>query len=231
MKLSKILIRNILLFFALIVFFIWGWFDHFSVLLPFDWSDPQNVVESIRESGAIGPFVIIASMALAIVFSPLPSAPIAMAAGATYGHFEGTLYIFMGSLIGSSFAFGISRIMRFETARVWLEQRFPKWELSDQRRLMWLVMVSRLMPFVSFDLMSYAAGVTVLSYWRFLLATAIGIAPASFLLAHFGDAAMEQSFTINVVLAVALTVIAGIWAFKSGKNKRSKFLHQEDPDK
>lgn len=35
------------------------------------------------------------------------------------------------------------------------------------------------MPFLSFDLVSYAAGLT-------LLATLAGIVPASFLLAHFG---------------------------------------------
>lgn len=47
-------------------------------------------------------------------------------------------------------------------------------------------MLSRLIPFVSFDIISYAAGLTVISYWRFALATFIGIIPSSFLLAHFG---------------------------------------------
>lgn len=145
-----------------------------------------------------------------------------MAAGATYGHFEGTLYIFIGSLTGASFAFGVSRVMGFEAARIWLEQRFPNWKLGDQKRLMWLIMLSRLMPFVSFDLMSYAAGVNALSYWRFLLATAIGILPASFLLAHFGDAATEQTLSVNAIIVVALIVMAGVWRLRSGSKERSR---------
>jgi len=48
------------------------------------------------------------------------------------------------------------------------------------------VLISRLLPFVSFDIISYAAGLTVLSFWRFAIATLAGVAPASFLLAHFG---------------------------------------------
>ncbi len=52
---------------------------------------------------------------------------------------------------------------------------------------MLLVFVSRLLPFVSFDIMSYAAALTALKPWRFVLATLACIIPASFLLAHFGS--------------------------------------------
>ena len=52
---------------------------------------------------------------------------------------------------------------------------------------MLIVFVSRALPFMSFDLVSYAAGLTVLSIWRFAIATIAGVAPISFLLAHFGS--------------------------------------------
>jgi uncharacterized membrane protein YdjX (TVP38/TMEM64 family) len=59
--------------------------------------------------------------------------------------------------------------------------------IGSQNALMGIVFVSRVLPFVSFDIVSYAAGLTVLSFWRFALATLAGIAPSSFVLAHFGD--------------------------------------------
>ncbi|WP_290702256.1 TVP38/TMEM64 family protein [Amphritea sp.] len=219
MKSGQAYVRYFLIIAAVITFIIWSWADHFSVQLQFDWSDVAGVVKFLRSNGVIGPLVIIFGMAVAIVFSPLPSAPIAMAAGATYGHFEGTLYIFIGSLFGASLAFGISRVMGFEAARIWVETRFPSWKLGDHQRLMWLIMLSRLMPFISFDLMSYAAGVTTLSYWRFLLATAIGILPASFLLAHFGEAFTEQTFTVNAIIVVLFIVMAGVWRLKTSTSK------------
>lgn len=75
---------------------------------------------------------------------------------------------------------------------------------------MGIVLVSRLIPFISFDLVSYAAGLTVLSFWRFATATAIGIGPASFLLAHFGDelATGEIEKIFYAVLALgAITLV------------------------
>ena len=58
--------------------------------------------------------------------------------------------------------------------------------IGSQNTLMGVVFVTRLLPFLSFDIVSYFAGLTVLSFWRFSLATLAGIAPSSFLLAHFG---------------------------------------------
>ena len=84
---------------------------------------------------------------------------------------------------------------------------------------MWMIMLSRLMPFISFDLISYAAGITALSYGRFLFATAIGILPASFLLAHFGAKSIEQSMTFNLVIVAALLIGTGIWQYMSVKKK------------
>jgi len=49
------------------------------------------------------------------------------------------------------------------------------------------VFASRLIPFISFDAVSYVAGLTPLSFWRFALATLLGVMPISFVLAFFGD--------------------------------------------
>ena len=67
--------------------------------------------------------------------------------------------------------------------------------------LMTIIFVSRLLPFISFDMISYAAGVTSLSFWRFALATIAGIIPASFLLAHFGsELGSSESHRIGLTL-------------------------------
>ncbi len=211
---ARTLLRYLVLSLVAASFMLWGWLDHFSLPVQWDWSDPAKFTELAQSSGPAGPLVIIAAMALAIVFSPLPSAPIAMAAGAIYGHWDGTLYVFIGALIGSSTAFGIARVLGYEAASVWLTERFPDWKLGNQNRLMGLVMLSRLLPFVSFDLVSYAAGITALHYGRFLLATAIGILPASFLLAHFGATAIDQSLQFNAVIVIGLLIAGLIWKYK-----------------
>ena len=54
-----------------------------------------------RGLGFYGPLLLIALMTLAVVFSPLPSAPVALAAGAVYGHTYGTIYIVIGAEVGA----------------------------------------------------------------------------------------------------------------------------------
>jgi uncharacterized membrane protein YdjX (TVP38/TMEM64 family) len=174
------------------------------------WFESIDLSENVRAMGAWGPMVVIALMSLAILVSPLPSAPIALAAGAAYGHTWGTLYVAIGSELGAIAAFMLARYLGREFVHRHFGARLSTGLAGSQRVLMTTVFVSRLLPFVSFDVVSYAAGLTVLSLPRFALATFAGILPASFLLAHFGstlstDTALSGWITVAVlgVLGVA----------------------------
>ena len=79
--------------------------------------------------------------------------------------------------------------------------------LSSQNTLTGIVFISRLLPFVSFDMVSYAAGVTPLRFWRFAVATLAGILPASFLLAHFGS---ELASGEGERIGLTLLLLAGV---------------------
>lgn len=142
--------------------------------------------DHIARLGAWGPLMVIGLMMLAILVSPIPSAPIAMAAGAAYGHVWGTLYVLLGAEIGALAAFGVARWLGGKTLQRWFGDRLSVGLLGSQNTLTGIVLVSRLLPFVSFDIVSYAAGLTTLSFWRFAIATLVGITPTSFLLTHFG---------------------------------------------
>ena len=94
--------------------------------------------------------------------------------------------------------------------RRWFGERLSVGLLGSQNALTGIVLVSRLLPFISFDIISYAAGLTVLSFWRFALATLFGIVPASFLLAHFGGEMItgeSDRIMISVLALGAITLI------------------------
>jgi uncharacterized membrane protein YdjX (TVP38/TMEM64 family) len=76
--------------------------------------------------------------------------------------------------------------------------------------LMAIVLASRLLPFISFDVVSYAAGLTALSPWRFAVATLAGILPASFLLAHFGGEMASGELDRILLAVLALGLLTGI---------------------
>jgi len=159
---------------------------------------------NIKALGSLGPVIIILSMTIAIVMSPLPSAPIALAAGALYGHTWGTLYVLIGSSLGAIIAFSIARLLGYDILQRWFGGKLAVNWVGSQNTLMGIVFFSRLLPFVSFDIVSYIAGLTALNFWRFAIATIGGIAPASFLLAHFGD---ELSSVDSQRIALAVLVL------------------------
>ena len=169
--------------------------------LPAFLREPEILRETLLSLGPWGPVIIVGLMTMAIVFSPLPSAPIALAAGALYGHTFGTFYVLIGAELGALIAFAIGRVAGREILKRWIDSaRFVKLE-GSQGTLMTIVFVTRLMPFISFDAVSYAAGLTPLSPWRFALATFVGILPASFLLGHFGSELMAADTQwINLIL-------------------------------
>jgi len=172
--------------------------------------DGEVLRAQIERLGAWGPLAIIVLMTLAILVSPIPSAPIAMAAGAAYGHGWGTLYVLAGAEAGALAAFGLARVLGRAALQRWLGERLSVGLAGSQATLMGIVFVSRLLPFISFDLISYAAGLTVLSLWRFALATLAGIVPASFVLAHLGFEMASGETDRFLYTALALGLITGI---------------------
>lgn len=161
----------------------------------------------IEGLGILGPLTIVALLATAIVLNPIPSAPIALAAGAAYGHVWGTVYVVVGAELGAVIAFTIARSVGQDVLTHWLGRRPSLGALTSQNALMAIVFASRLLPFVSFDLVSYAAGLTPLTAWRFAAATLTGIIPASFLLAHFGGEMASDNVRRAMVAVLALGVL------------------------
>lgn len=146
----------------------------------------ETVAVWVERAGPFGPLLVIGLMVAAVVASPVPSAPIAVAAGAAYGHILGTVLVALGAELGALLAFLIARKLGHDALRKRFGDRLDMGLLGSQNVLMLTVFASRLLPFVSFDMMSYAAGLTRLRLWRFALATFAGILPASFVLAHLG---------------------------------------------
>jgi uncharacterized membrane protein YdjX (TVP38/TMEM64 family) len=188
-----------------------------TLLMPDDgtlFSEPwiRDVVGSV---GMVGPIVLIVIMALAIVVSPIPSGPIAIAAGAVYGTLWGGVFTIAGALLGSCIAFGAARYLGLDAIRASQNPVFKAIAAPrSQWSLMAIVFASRLMPFISFDAVSYAAGVTVLTFGRFVAATLLGIIPVCFILSAVGagmkDAEMSWPF-LAIVGGITLVPVIGKW--------------------
>lgn len=180
----------------------------------------------VKNLGLIGPVVIIGLIAIAVIITPIPSAPIALVSGALYGHTFGTVYVVLGALSGALIAFMISRKLGYDYVNKKLHHKMPQKIVGSQNALMMIVFVTRLAPFISFDVISYAAGLTKLTFSRFFIATLMGIIPISFILAHLGseveNGEMESIATALILLGFFTLVPLIIKKLTKDSDKGSK---------
>ncbi|WP_084608016.1 MULTISPECIES: TVP38/TMEM64 family protein [Nisaea] len=188
------------------------------------WWSADQIVVKIADTGQWGPVILMLIMAAAVVFSPIPSAPITLAAGAVYGHLWGTIYALAGAEIGALIAFELARRFGRERIGRWIGTISLPRTVNSQVGLTTVVFIARLLPAVSFDVISYAAGLTRLDRSWFALATAAGMIPATFLLSHTGaglraieDDGMDILFSLTGLgLLSGIGIIFGLWRTRAG---------------
>ncbi|WP_116600178.1 VTT domain-containing protein [Primorskyibacter marinus] len=122
--------------------------------------DGERLELLVARAGLWGPVRIITLMTVAVLASPIPSAPIALAAGAAYGHLWGTVQVVIGAELGALIAFDLARVLGHDVLRRVAGAQVDAGLLGSQTALTATVFASRLMPFVSFDMISYAAGLS-----------------------------------------------------------------------
>ena len=190
-----------------------GLFDNVATALQ-----PENLTAHFER---VGPFAVILLLALAVVISPIPSGPIAMAAGAFYGTVEGGALTAIGAILGATIAFSLSRWLGYHPLSA-SHHPFANWitRPRTQFKLALAVLVSRLIPFISFDAVSYVAGLTSLKLGNFAIATTLGVLPASFAFAALGAGMTTLDNAMLMVVACGITVIlpAGWFLVRKARN-------------
>lgn len=160
---------------------------------------PDRLVEFFQRFGLLAPMVFIGMMALAVVVSPIPSLPLDLAAGAVFGPFMGTVYAVIGAEIGAIISFLIGRMLGREVVTRLLRTDVVFCEKCSDHHLIGFVVVARLLPLFSFDLVSYGAGLTTMSLKAFALATFVGMIPPTFALVYFGSSTVAADWMVFVL--------------------------------
>ncbi len=84
--------------------------------------DRETLEALVARAGLWEPVLIIGLMIIAAVASPVPSAPIALAADAAYGHIWVTVQVAIGAEVGALIAFGFVGHLGRDALRRWSER-------------------------------------------------------------------------------------------------------------
>ena len=173
---------------------------------PMETLRPEALKARLDSAGALAPILYMLVMAAAIVVSPIPSLPLDIMAGAYFGPWLATLYTSIGALIGANISFLIARFLGRALVERFIKFDKSFWEACSESILVKIVFVSRLIPFISFDVISYGAGLTRMSLWKFSVATFFGMLPMTFLFAYYGSIFKINS-TLTYVLGIVMVAV------------------------
>ena len=173
--------------------------------------DVAAVRDYLLAFGPWGPVISTALMVLTALIPPLPAFLIAFANGLAYGTLWGGVLSVAAMTLQTSLAFGLARALGRGPMEALLGQ--AQVATADRWFARWgalAVLLARLIPFVSLDLVSYGSGLTRVRFWQYLLATLVGIIPSTVLYAYLGERAARYAV---VLLALnALVLLGGIVA-------------------
>ncbi len=183
--------------------------------------DIGGVRDFILSFGAWAPIVSPLLMILQALAAPLPAFVIGFANGLAFGAFWGGMLSLVSATAAAALSFGLARAL----GRTAVQGLVGKAGLESADRWfarhgVYAVLVARLVPLVSFDVISYAAGLTKMGFWGFLGATVLGMAPATFLYSYLGEQAPQYVWVLLVAFGVVI-VAAGLVALVRRQRKRT----------
>ncbi|MBB3188960.1 TVP38/TMEM64 family protein [Halomonas cerina] len=171
--------------------------------------DPQRLERLSLRLGPWGPPMLAGVMALTVVVGPIPTMVVSVAAGMLYHPWVAFLLSMTGALVGAWVSFWIARLVGRPVIERFFHGHVALFPHCPQNILFGMVLVARLIPVVSFALVSYAAGLTALSTGRFLLASALGMAPMTLLYVLAGKGmAIDSGWAMGVGLVVFVFLVA-----------------------
>jgi uncharacterized membrane protein YdjX (TVP38/TMEM64 family) len=163
----------------------------------------------VEQSGSWAPVVYVLLKSATYVIAPISGTPLKLAAGAMFGTWEGSVLTIAGDAIGGSINFWIARLLGRAGARRFVGRRaVARVDAVTDRVGGWkALLVARLFFSTMYDFVSYAAGLSSIRYWHFLLVTVFGGIPVALFLAAIGDAAVQSQVATVSVLAGGLLLL------------------------
>lgn len=189
-----------------------------------------NFAEMKAFIGKYGKWAMLVSGLLMIfqsIAAPLPAFFITLTNANLFGWWQGCILSWVTSMMGAVMCFYIARILGRDVvekictkgALLSIEQFFDKHGKK-------CILIARLLPFISFDVVSYAAGLTSMDFWGFFVATGVGQMPACIVYSYVGGmltgGARMMFLGLVCLFALAIMVILFRQLYTASEQKKKE---------
>lgn len=214
-----------------LLYLVWPAFRH-TVQRALDLLSGTNV-EPIRDYllsfGVWAPVISAFLMVLQALALPVPSSVLTLANGLLFGTFWGTLLSWSSAMVAAVLCYALSRLAgRPLVAKLVGERSLDFADRFFERYGKHAVLIARLIPGISFDVVSYAAGLSSIGLWDFVIATGIGQLPATIVYSFLGET-LPQAAKVGLWIALGVMALATLGvAFRSRFEKSLLSDDQKD---
>lgn len=181
----------------------------------------------IRSFGIYAVIVSFLLMMFQSLAAPLPAFLITFANAAIFGWWQGAILSWTSSMAGAALCFYIAKIL----GRDAVEKITSKFALESvdgffEKYGKHTIVICRLLPFISFDYVSYAAGLTSMNFIPFFIATGIGQLPATIIYSYVGGmltgGAQMVVTALLILFALSILVVLFKHMYNEKQNKKKE---------
>lgn len=175
--------------------------------------DVRVVVEYLKSFGSMTAVVSFTLMILQSIAAPIPAFLITLSNAAIFGWVKGAILSWSSAMVGAALCFFLARALgRDVVEKLTSKGAMKSVDVFFERYGKYAILICRLLPFVSFDFVSYGAGLTNMGFWSFFIATGIGQLPATIVYSYVGGTLSggAQKLFVGLLSLFALSIVIGI---------------------
>jgi uncharacterized membrane protein YdjX (TVP38/TMEM64 family) len=174
----------------------------------------QELREWIAGMGTRGMIVYVCLYIVAVV-AAVPGLPISIAGAAIFGAPKGVVLVSIGSTLGASSAFLISRYLARDAIIRWLSgnEKFQRLDRLTEKHGAIIVAITRLVPLFPFNLLNYGYGLTRIPIWTYAFWSWLCMLPGTIVYLVGTDALVTAATTGEVpwlIVGVFVVALAGV---------------------
>jgi len=194
----------------------------------FDLKEPDKLSEAaqrVRNTPWLRTIFVAVYAALAALASPV--SPLAYGAGAVFGFVEGSILVWVASMIGSAVGYTLARTVWSEPAHRLLGRHEAKLERLREGNPFLTMLRVQLLPVVPFGMLNYAAGTARLRFLPFWLGSGLAIVPSTIAAVYVGDriaagvrGSGKQAFVVAGLVMLGMFVLSLLPTVLHGRKHR-----------
>jgi len=184
-----------------------------NIISMFATGDFTVVKEFVNSYGAYAMMVSFLLMVLQSIMAPLPAFLITFANANLFGWWQGAILSWSSAMAGAALCFAIAKILgRDVVEKLTSKAGLNQIDIFFERYGKQSILIARLLPFISFDIVSYAAGLTSMKFWPFFIATGLGQLPATIVYSYVGGMLTggAKLFVTGLLILFALSVLVAL---------------------